>query len=103
RSVGVTGHVALQALLVGLAFLPAEVARRGLFHQGMPVLSAALLVGSPATGTVEQARAARGTGAGITRMMQEAQGQSTRQRCPPHLTVLGPLDRTGWEREAVLG
>src|SRR4029434_3841575 len=88
---------------VSLESSPAVVARRGLFPQGMPVLSAALLVGSPATGTLEQARAAIGKGAGITRMMQDARAHSARQRCPPHLTVLGPLYRTGWEREAVLG
>jgi hypothetical protein len=75
----------------------------GLVHQGMPGLACALLRGRPPPGPVEQTRAAIGTSASITWLMQDAQGESTREGCPPPLTAVGALDRTGRNRAAVVG
>src|SRR5262249_42519925 len=98
----VAGHIALQAFLVGLEFLPADVARMDLFHQGMPGLSCALLIGSPTPWTLDQTRAAIGKGASITRIMQDTQGKPTRKFRPPHFAAGGALDRTGRKLEAVV-
>src|SRR5215475_14979491 len=65
----------------------------------MPVVSVAFHIGGPGTWTLQEARAARGKGASIARIMQDTEGKPTREFRPPHFTAVGALDRTGWELE----
>src|SRR5262245_1037410 len=96
------GALAWQALLVGFAGLPAAVAWRHLFDQGMPDFTRPLGRGGAATGAVAQARAAIGPGARVSRIVQAAQGRTTRQGAPPQLPAVRPLDGTSRNGEALL-
>ena len=62
-------------------------------------MSVAFPIGGPATGTLHEARATIGKGAGIARIMQDTEGKPLREFRPPDFTAVGALDRTGWERE----
>ena len=79
-----------------------ETEKSDLFDQGMPDCTRPLGIGCSATGAFDQARAAIGKGARVSRLVQDAQGRTARQGAPPQLPAVRTLDGTSRKGAAML-